>query len=396
MKTFKIKPKESDILAWENSHEIVRNTLLVGLECEISANSPMSLPMPYCSKTRTLLNKLTPCNRGIYTCRECEFYSLAQQLDNASYTVFLQNQLGPSRDHYHYGKTGTLEVGGDGSVPNGIEIKTIGIPLIPELMFSAYANIVQHCNIINGQVNQYTGLHFHILSPGMDSVVATQYNMPPFLLHNILSLMEMSMPLLAYASRGLSNGGTRYCAFCMPYTIVTVMDNKLLLNDIHRQPQNGKYVAVTPYLSTTSREGNLRRLHLEFRYPDNVLDPSYWLFHAVLCGSIVRTAMNIPPDKVISLDDDTLKVAHEVTVKMMNMGAGDRKAITNIKRKDLETISRIKDIMIAEFSDSIKDIDPYGNVIEMLMDIPISESWEVAIRRYESDRKPSTIIEAIT
>jgi hypothetical protein len=394
MKRASVYYSKTDQVAWERSHDILSKTLLVGLENEVSINRKARAW--FCNRDRKILNGLAPCKNNansLYSCLECRDIgevSLGVDLSRA----YLVNRLVPTSSHYRYGNNGVNDICGDHSVPDGVEIKTTGIPLVPEILFTTYSNIIHHCNVVGGEVSQYTGLHFHILSPGIDDLTYNQYAVSPYMLHNLLAIGTMALPILAYYSRGLKDGGHRYCVFCMPYFMQAAQENQQLMQHVRRQSHDGKYLAITPYLSGMV-SGILKRPHIEFRYPDNILDPSYWLFHVVLCAALMNKAISMPPGEIISLQDPLFARAQDLITKMMNMGAGERKTLMTLKEKDIELLSRLQEGMIEELGDEIAKIDPNGNILESFKGMRPENNWDITIPQYDSTCTSDNIVAAL-
>ena len=382
LSTSRIKAKETEWYSW--SKAIDNLSLLVGCESEVTINDTIK---PYCKGNGRVLTSMVACNPNYKTCCECPDISMPA-LNKREAIGSFRNDLKPTGSSYAFGLKGISEVGEDGSVPRGVEIKTCGLPVIPEILYYSYTQIVSTICSFNHEVTPYTGLHFHVLQSGIDNA-CSYYHFSRHALYNALTLASVALPVLG--ALGTGKGGKRYTIFCLPYMLNSITTNEMLLKDIVAQPHNGKYIAVTPYLSTLSSKGHLRRPHFEFRYADNILNPSYMLMHAMICSAIVHSTMNVPPDCVYDINSPSLKEAREITVKLFNQGFKGRKAVVTLTKEDMKKIAGLRTVVMEHIEHSLKELDPAGNCKDLFMEASSSEVGD-----YKSTRNPIQLIETIS
>lgn len=364
MKTIKVDITENEFYNHEKAKKFfTTNTVFIGIENEFSIKRTK---YQFCRKNG-LIKKIPASCRPleIYSCEDCPDYIL-RDLDLNTIQSALLRDLVPTKNHYSYGDNGVFWVGTDGSVPNGIEITTVGLPLIPEIIYATAQNMFNKIAFLDPELNQYCGLHTHIVQHGNETAMSF-FPYGPYTLHNIMALNTYALPLLALM--GVIDGRTRYNVFRLPYQYINVLKNQDLLNAVDRQPHSGKYIATTPYLSI-SNNGKLKHIHLECRYPDNHLDPTYYLIHSVFPSVLSIAAVQLEANKIFDINNEEYKASMKLIVKIINDGAGDRNGLYLIKDKDIKEILKIRDSLSEIIAPILKEIDPNGNLIEIWEDFP--------------------------
>lgn len=363
METIKINVKEAEYKSHEKAKELFDvNTVYIGIENEFTVSRKK---YPFCRKRANIHLKPSSCQKQIYCCNDCPEY-IEREADLALVQHSLMYKMQPTKMHYCYGDDGVFNVGVDGSVPNGIEIMTTGLPLVPEIIYNTSQKMFEKIAFTNPQLNQYCGLHTHVIQYG-DGDTMSFFPYGPYTLHNIMALNIYALPLLALM--GTINCETRYNVFRLPYQYINCLNNKNLLNHVDKQPHSGKYIAVTPYLSQT-RNGKLKHIHLEFRYPDNYFDPTYYLIHSVFPAIFSIIAAQLPADEIFDTNTQEYKESLKLIVKIINDGEGDRKGLYLVKNEDIKRILKIRDSLSKLVGPMLEKIDPYGNLIKVWENFP--------------------------
>lgn len=326
------------------------DNVLCGFELEFTIPEQS---MHYCTKRGTITN-LDGCND--YDCTTCSNYN-QRIINNNTAIALLRNHR--TQEQGYYGTSGILDVVNDNSVPSGVEIKTIGLPCVPEIVFRCLQNIQRLLHSFRVEYNQFAGIHWHLID--VKGGFTNVFNKYPYLIHNIMALSNMALPIF-YA---FTDTKTRYSVFKENYNILHVLNNRAFLADCSNTPHDGKYLAVTPYLSSLPRYKI--RPHFEYRFADASSNYHAITKMATITFAIMHRCYAAGNKAYFDISNSLYCDAFDILNKISNRGP-DRKSINTFTQRDMKTIHKIRDAFVKEIECSLDEIDPSGEALNSLND----------------------------
>lgn len=266
-------------------------------------------------------------------CTSCRYkrniITSAQNFSGAFNNIFYPTGV-PS----NLGQKGIYNLTTDGSINNGVEIVTAGLPIVPSLVHHVYEYITDFLKQFEVSTNQYCGIHFHVLMRNNQDE-STFYEYPPHFLQNIYIMHNMLLPQLLILNY-LNVGYSRYNVFRLPMRTNTIMENYNFVEFCKSQPPRrnpGKYLMATPYLSRfynqeKSTPPELKIAHYEFRWPESTLDNNFIFAQAMIAAAIFASGFN-----ELKIDFKDLIEAEKIILNLCNGGEGNRKSVVILTPK---------------------------------------------------------------
>jgi hypothetical protein len=205
----------------------------------------------------------------------------------------LTSKLNPSGSLI-FSRNGVYEIVSDGSIPNGIELKTSGRRLDflnLYVQYKTYTDIITH-----GFISELCGLHQHML---MDYIAgdytSLETPMPGIIFKNFMQIIRKHSPELVWITSTIKDDRciTRYEGFCKADTLFnytpmnkTVQTYCRLISSEHRY----KFVNCRPMQADGDK---INRFHVELRFPDGSLYPAQIAAQNILFGAFLLKAVRL-------------------------------------------------------------------------------------------------------
>lgn len=308
----------------------------------------------------------------------------------------LRDYLEETYDVTKFGKTGFLEVKEDGSLPEGLEVVTVGRRIDFNSMFLQYKYLVDYLDLNSCYVNSRCGLHNHILLDYNGKMSSLEKNVPDIIVKNFAQLIKRHLPEICWITSTVSDCvkerhlemlgeeiasqcdgffTTRSNYFCSEETLYrnTVQDKSVKEYGEIVSGQS-RYKAVNFNPMGYDDNGEINRLHLELRFPDGSLFPAQIAAQNVLYGALFLKAIKLSEFGLISTGE-----GWERTKELMNeirnefTWSGDCRYSSPLKLEHIDTYRERGMDMLMFLSQEIKAFDNKAyNVLCFLNDTPIS------------------------
>lgn len=277
--------------------------------------------------------------------------------------------------------SGVLNVIEDGSVPNGIEVITVGRRYMFESMYELNNKIIKKLLENNGYISWYCSTHLHILAGyTKEGVQELERPVPQIILANYYQLHNIFAPYLFWltSSGEVEYGLTRYTIFRQPLFDFSVFNSSGM-----RGTKDIIYNIFQRYsmfnMSNLSFDINnlVNKFHVEARYPDGNLSPSCVTAYACLELALLMKAIEISKYGVIDFHDNNHKefIKH-LFDEFANFGTGDRDSDTENFYYNKESFSSIKEgakDMLKFLKGQIINLDKYSySILTKLAEEPPS------------------------
>jgi hypothetical protein len=303
--------------------------------------------------------------------------------DNANHNeIFTRfnRDFTPTGTVEYVGDTGVLEVKTDGSVPNGMELVTVGRRFNWKTFYEMNKQIIDKFQENDFYTTHHTGIHIHMLAGYSNSGTSElERNVPEIILANYYQLHRIFAPELFWIASGGTNNYaiTRYILFRQPPFDYTPLNHSM---DQIREGMNskyGKYQMINLNPSSIGRDG-INRFHVELRYPDTHLSPAYATALVALEVAMLNKAIDISQCGVISMKQDEYDFRRKLFDKFANLGTGDRDSdsseLTDLNLKQLQTMTKE---MIKWFKSEISAQSPVA--YEILKKIAVEPASQLRI-----------------
>lgn len=266
----------------------------------------------------------------------------------------------PTHSLQHVGKYGVYDVKPDGSVPNGMELITVGRRFNWKVFYDMNKRIMDKFQENEFYTTHHTGMHIHLLAGySKDGIRELEKDVPELILANYYQLHRIFAPELYFiASGGVSRHAlTRYILFRRPPFDYTPMTKSM--NDIQRLMNDnyGKYQMfnLNP-LHFNNRD--ISRFHVEIRHPDTHLSPAYATALVALEVAMLNKAIELSQCGIISMKQDEYEIRKNLFEKFANLGTGDRDSdSTELTDVDLENLGAMASDMVRWFKPEIISIN---------------------------------------
>jgi len=329
----------------------------------------------------------------------------------------LRDMFKPTHSVDIVGEYGIKEVTRDGSVPNGVEMITVGRRFNWKTMYEMNKKIMDEMRSLDFYTSYHTGMHIHLLagysSHGLSEL---EKNVPTIILANLYQLHRIFAPELYWiASAGATaEAMTRYTLFRQPLFDYSPINKPMEVIQAELNEKYGKYTMLNMNPSHFANSRELDRFHVEARYPDTVLSPAYATALVALEVAMIYKAIDLSQLGVILMKQEDYEERVALTKKFANYGGGERESDTSdIDQEDIEKFQTISSQMVSWFKAELLSISPIAyDILTKIAITPASllriqgKSWR-QIEEYlytpkliDSDKKDklieTIILQAIT
>lgn len=229
--------------------------------------------------------------------------------------------------------SGIHSITDDGSVPNGIEIITVGRRYHFETFYEQNSKIIAKVLENKGFVSNNCSTHFHILS-GYTShgVKELEKPVPQTILANYYQLHNIFAPYLFWiTSTGeLDYALTRYMLFRMPLDEFSnyypdMVHLKSVIYDTYQ-----RYCMFNMSNLRFAKNKDIDRFHIELRYPDGNLSPACVTAYIALELALLFKAIELSRyGRINNLPREECVITQKLFKSFANLGTGDRDSDTD-------------------------------------------------------------------
>jgi hypothetical protein len=333
---------------------------------------------------------------------------LDRTISNSTCRDELTRLFKPTENVGDFGTYGVMEVKGDGSLDNGIELCTIGRRLNYIDLFSQYTAIINNIMQYNPIMNERAGLHNHILLDYGNRYNSLEKPMPGVIFKNFIQLIKRHLPELVYLTSTVNKDHdgakciTRMDKFCTADTLLKttpltrdIKDFREKVAELGSYAGRYKFVNVRPMETASSNGNEISKFHIELRFPDGSLYPAQIAGQNILYASILLKAVEISELGIINCGNAALWEETKTLYGVIRNHVDDNYRDVRISTPPSEEqLARIKERcfdMLREFKPQIDsfDIHTYA-VLKILAESPIS-----ILRRTMSDTDINTMFDGI-
>ncbi|MNS60951.1 hypothetical protein D3C72_939630 [compost metagenome] len=271
-----------------------------------------------------------------------------------------QHHFRPSGRIDHPGQHGIYDIKQDGSVPHGLELVTAGRRFDWKVFYNMNKKIMDKFQEIEMYTTYHTGMHIHILAGYNEYDTELERNVPEIILANYYQLHRIFAPELFFmASSGTTRHGlTRYTLFRRPPFDFSPLQTSMRSIREQMSAKYGKYQMIN--LNPLSFSDNtVSRFHVEIRYPDTLLSPSYASAIVALEVALLNKAIDLSQIGLISMKQIEYDYRKRMFDKFANLGTGDRDSDTSeLTDDDIKRLSEMASEMVKWLKSEIVSINP--------------------------------------
>ncbi len=337
------------------------------------------------------------CEDFILNCEECE-YRFDPNKNPDSIRASCTSQFSPSGSYGVISHTGVHNVVTDGSLlgKKGMEVITAGRRVDYWEFFNMAKNIIDTSVKKGAYINERCSIHMHVLAAYYSNITETGNNrssskvselersVPEIILANLHQLIRRYQNAITWMSTGLDNPDklTRWEKFRVSILGISAIANNM--RDVKSQVEaagNGtKYGWINYKFCSFDGNGDLNRLHVEFRTMDGLLSPSASAAFACLYYALFIKAIELSKYGVMEVGDKIWKKqAFTVKDALMNNCADWQEGNKHGRFSDTTKLHKYTDILVSESFELISQlkhilasIGPAYDVLEKLAESPCS------------------------
>jgi hypothetical protein len=311
----------------------------------------------------------------------------------------LENVFNPTDSFGEFGQHGVYTVKSDGSLPNGIELCTIGRRLDFLDLYMQYKGILHVVYSYNPVMNQRAGLHNHVLMDYNSNGSCLEKPVPGVIFKNFCQLLRRYLPELVWITSTLNIEGsdviTRYDKFCSAEKLIQYTSINRTVEDyckrLYEQGEvNSRYRFVN-CLPMRVIGNDINTFHFELRFPDGSIYPCQIAAQNMLYFSMLVKAIELSELGVINAGNvEYWNETKELYNAIRNNRNSDRTSVPPTE----EQIERIKERcsdMLLELKSSLDQFDKH---IYPLLDL-ISKEPVSMLRRSKSDGEINEYFDSI-
>lgn len=356
-------------------------------------------------------------NNGRLTSREVDYWQtifskvlkvgeefevqVPQNLNLDSVYRNFRQAFSPTKNVDICGKFGILDITPDGSVPNGMELITVGRRFNWNNFYDMNKAIMGKFQEFDFYTSHHTGMHIHLLA-GYSSMGTNELeqNVPEIILSNFYQLHRIFAPELYWIASGGPNryALTRYILFRNPPFDYSPMQHGLQNIRDSLNAKYGKYQMVNMNPVVWGGDKSIERFHVEIRHPDTYLSPAYASAIVALEVAILSKAIEISQCGLISMKQDEYDMRRKLFDKFANMGTGDRDSdSSDLTNEDIGNLGKMTSDMIRWFKAEIMAVSPVAyEILQKIAETPASimrisgKSWNAI----ESTIYPQELIDS--
>jgi hypothetical protein len=337
-------------------------------------------------------------------CETCKF-KFDPEKDPENIRSKLKKKLSPNNTYGRVSESGVHSVTRDGSLlgDGGTEIITCGRRVNYHEFLNMSKKIISEATNSGAYLNERCSIHMHVLASYYGKLIDDQENssipryvselernLPEIVVANLHQLVRRYQNAMTWMTMGLSDKKhmTRWEKFRVSVLDVSAKTNHM--STVHEiiagKATKSKYGWINYKNTAFSRDGNVSRLHVEFRGADGLLSPSAVAAIACMYYALVIKAVEISRYGVLEVGDVAwLKQAEQIKKAMMN-NSGDW---SSERFSNTESLYKYFNVLIEESLDLVQQlkailtkIGPAYEVLEKLAQKPAAlrridgESWE--------------------
>jgi hypothetical protein len=270
--------------------------------------------------------------------------------------------LNPSRSIHHHGQHGVKEVMGDGSVPHGLEVVTVGKRFDWKTFYEMNERIMDTFNQNNIYTSHHTGMHIHLLAGYTNNdVTELERNVPEIILANFYQLHRIFAPELYWiASGGCQDYAiTRYMLFRRPPFDFSATNTPMKIIKSEMSERYGKYQMFNMNNAKFGSSRELSTFHVEVRHPDTHLSPAVSTALVALEVALLHKAIDLSQCGIISIKQDEYDFKKLIFDRFVNFGTGDRESdSTELTSEDTESLQIRTSALVRWLKGEIYNINP--------------------------------------
>lgn len=356
------------------------------------------------------------CSNNLPACIACDAFEL--QCEGCAYRfdpnknpdsirAACTNKFSPSGSYGILSHSGVHNVVTDGSLlgKKGMEIITAGRRVDFWEFFNMSKNIIDTSVSKGAYINERCSVHMHALaayygkvsnggSGGGSKVSELERSMPEIVLANLHQLVRRYQNAITWMSSGLEDPDklTRWEKFRVSVLgISSIANNMRDVRALVESAGNGtKYGWINYKFCDFDGNGDVRRLHVEFRVMDGLLSPSACAAFACLYYALFIKAIELSKYGVMEVgDEDWKNQAFKIKDALMNNCADWQEGNKYGRFSDTKNLHKYTDILVSESFELISQlkhilasVGPAYDVLEKLAESPCSlrrcagTSWE--------------------
>lgn len=286
----------------------------------------------------------------------------------------------PSHSVHHHGKFGIKEITSDGSVPNGMELITVGKRFDWKSFYNMNKRIIDKFNSNSIYTNHHTGMHIHLLAGYTNNdITELEKPVPEIILANFYQLHRMFTPELYWIASGGEHpyAITRYMLFRKPPFDYSAITHPMEIIRDEMQERHGKYQMVNMnFCRFSNRE--VSTFHVEIRHPDTHLSPAYSTALVALEVALLTKAIELSTCGIISIKQDEFDYKKNIFDKFVNYGTGERESDSSeLDESDIQDLQVRTNAMIRWLKSEIVSVNPVA--YEILKVIAVTPSSQMRI-----------------
>jgi hypothetical protein len=274
---------------------------------------------------------------------------------------YFNSAFNPSRSIHNHGRHGIKEVMGDGSVPHGVEVVTVGKRFDWKTFYQMNQHIMDNFHKHDIHTSHHTGMHIHLLAGYTNNeMTELERNVPEIILANFYQLHRIFAPELYWiASGGCQDYAiTRYVLFRRPPFDFSATNTPMSVIREEMSERYGKYQMVNlNHSRIAGRE--IKQFHVEIRHPDTHLSPAVSTALVALEVALLHKAIDLSQCGIISIKQDEYDFKKSIFDKFVNFGTGDRESdSTDLDQEDIENLQLRTSAMVRWLKGEIYNINP--------------------------------------
>lgn len=311
---------------------------------------------------------------------------IPQNLDVSDTIYQFRAHFNPTGIIDHPGSNGIYDIKQDGSVPHGLELVTAGRRFNWKVFCEMNKKIMDKFQEIEMYTSYHTGMHIHILAGYNDYASELERNVPELILANFYQLHRIfASELFFMASSGTTRHGlTRYTLFRRPPFDYTPISTSMRAIREHMNQRYGKYQMINLNPITMGRS-EINRFHVEARYPDTILSPSYASAIVALEVAMLNKAIELSQIGLIGMKQEDYEYRKNLFEKFANLGTGDRDSDTSeLTDEEISKFSEMATDMVKWLKSEIISIHPTAyDILRKIAEQPASlmrvsgKSWRM-------------------
>ena len=301
----------------------------------------------------------------------------ARSTDSSEMRRTLSSFFTPTESVSNFGKYGVCGVKTDGSLSNGMELTTVGRRVEFIDLYEQYKFICNKMWPYQPTVNKRAGLHNHVLFDYGSGYTSLEKDIPGIIFKNLMQLTRRYIPELIWITstvKGSGNTITRSGGYCGQSSLVATAASRTAAEFVNNIANERYSFANLNHMSCSGN--NVRKFHIEFRFPDASLWPAQIAAQNVLYASLITKAIELSEHGLIMAGDsedwlETKRLGQAIrSTDDRSQRHEDPRELSNA---DMALIKERAIDMILKLKPQICKNDPHAyTILRLLADTPIS------------------------